>query len=238
MRAAASILILILALSPLVALADPPLRTVVYRYSVDEHGFTGAPNMHGYGVVTENGSSGLGGSTGTIRVDVISATSDGGLIVDVTQSIDRELRPLQTLRCAVYGRTEDVVCDQNLATTEAENILLMYLGRYFYEPVRVDAGGHWQTSPHFHDSQMTIANDFTVMKADGNAVTINVQRIEKGGGYYSKTQGTLLYDAALSVPDSIKLATTIQRSGDQGDMNAQLKLLSDSLASASGQTSH
>lgn len=238
MRAAASILILVLALSPLVALADKPVRTVVYRYSVDEHGFTGAPSASVYGAVSENGSSGLGGSTGTIRADVIRATDDGGLVVDVTQSIDRELRPLQTLRCAVYGRTEDVVCDQNIAPTEAENILLMYFGRYFYESSRVDAGGHWQTSPHFHDSQMTIVNDFAVSKADGNVLTLKVNRVEKGGGYYSKTQGTLVYDVGLSIPDSIKLATTIQRSGDQGDMNANLKLLSDSMAPASGQNSH
>jgi hypothetical protein len=47
-----------------------------------------------------------------------------------------------------------------------------------------------------------------------------------------------MYDAAQSVPKSIKLATTIQRSGDQGDMNAELNLASDSMAPASGQTSH
>ncbi len=223
---------------PVCARADAPLRTVVYHYSVDEHGFTGAPSASIYGAVSENGSSGLGGSTGTVRVDVMSATSDGGLVVDITQSIDRDLRPLQTLRCAVYGRTEDVVCDQNLATTEAENILLMYFGRYFYEASRVDAGGHWQTSPHFHDSQMAIVNDFTVSKADGNVLTIKVDRVEKGGGYYSKTQGTLVYDTARSVPDSIELATTIQRSGDQGDMDAKLKLLSDSMAPVGGQNSH
>lgn len=238
MKRGCTALVALLAFLPIVSRADTPLRTVVYHYSVDEHGFTGAPSMQGYGVVTENGSSGLTGSTGTIRVDVLKATDDGGLTVDVTQSIDRQMRPLQTIRCALYGRTQDVVCDQNLTATEVESVLLMYFGRFFYEPSRVDASGRWHTSPHFHDSQMAIDNDFTVAKMDGNVLTIRVGRIEKGGGYYSKTEGKLVYDIAMDVPDSIKLATSIQRSGDQGDMNVALQLISDSMAPVSGQTSH
>jgi hypothetical protein len=238
MRAAASIFVLLLALSPLVVRADAPLRTLVFHYSMDARGFSGAPSMHGYGIVSENGAAGTAGGTGTVRVDVVKATPDGGLVVDVTQSVDRELHPLQTVRCAVYGRTEDVVCDQNVGATSTETVLLTYLGRFFYEPSRVGSSGRWHTSPQIHDKNVQIDNDFTVANTSGSLLTIRIDRTERGGGYVATTQGTLLYDAAMEVPQSIKVAVGTQRSGEQGDMNVELKLLTDSMASASGQTSH
>lgn len=228
---------LLFAFAPAVAQADTPIRTVVYRYSMDARGFYGAPSIAG-GMVTENGAEGTTGGTGTVRVDVIKATPDGGLLVDVTQDIDRELKPLQTLRCAVYGRTQDVVCDQNLGATSSETVLLTYFGRYFYEPSRVDASGRWHTTPTIHDKGVQIDNNFTVTKTNGNQLTIAINRTEKGGGYEATTQGTLLYDAAMDVPDYIKVAASTQRSGEQGDMNVELKLTSDSMASQSGQSSH
>ncbi len=230
--------LLLLWICPLVARADGPLRTVVYHYSMDARGFFGAPSMHGYGIVTENGAAGTAGGTGTVRVDVINATPDGGLVVDVTQNVDRALHPLQTIRCAIYGRTQDVVCDQNIGPTSTETVLLTYFGRFFYEPSRVDSGGHWHTSPQIHDKNVLIDNDFTVTKTDGNVLSVKIARTEKGGGFVATTQGTMLYDSSLDVPEYIKVAVATQRSGEQGDMNVELKLQSDSMASASGQTSH
>ncbi|MBV8636485.1 MAG: hypothetical protein JO322_00230 [Candidatus Eremiobacteraeota bacterium] len=231
------VLAVLFALAPVAVHADTPLRTVVYRYSMDARGFFGAPSIQG-GMVTENGGSGTTGGTGTVRVDVVKATPDDGLLVDVTQNIDRELHPLQTLRCAIYGRTEDVVCDQNIGATSTETVLLTYFGRYFYEPSRVDSSGHWHTSPVIHDKGVQIDNDFTVTKKDGDLLTMHIDRIEKGGGYVATTQGSLVYDTAYEVPDYIKVAASTQRSGEQGDMNVELKLLSDSMAPRSGQSSH
>ncbi len=238
MSRAYALLVLVLALAPLCARADAPLRTVVYRYTMDARGFFGAPSTSVYGAVSENGAAGTAGRTGTIRVDVVKATSDGGLVVDVTQNIDRELHPLQTLRCAIYGRTEDVVCDQNVGATSTETVLLSYFGRYFYEPSRVDAAGRWHTSPQIHDKGVQIDNDFTVTKTDASLLTIKIARTEKGGGYMATTEGSLVYDTALDVPDAVHVAVTTQRSGEQGDMNVQLQLVSDSMAAQSGQTSH
>jgi hypothetical protein len=85
---------------------------------------------------------------------------------------------------------------------------------------------------------VTVDNDFSVSKTDGNQLTIKVARLEKGGGYVATTGGTLVYDTAYEVPDYLKVAVATQRSGEQGGMNVELKLLSDSMAAQSGQSSH
>lgn len=193
----------------------------------------------GGGAVAENGSMGSGSRTGTIRLDVIRATQDGGLVVDVTESIDRALHDLQTVRCAVYGKSQDVICDQNLNATPEEKVLLQYVGRMFYEPSYVDANGHWHTSPAvLVYKNMTIDNDYTVTKTDGNILTVKIDRSENGMQYRSQTDGSLIYDAALDIPDAIKIATTAQRSSGEGDMNVDLKLLKDSMAPATSQAAH
>lgn len=184
------------------------------------------------GAVVENGSIGSNARTGTIHLDVIRATPDDGLVVDVTEQIDRRLKDLQTVRCALYGKTQDVVCDQNLGITPEETVLLQYVGRFFYDPSAVDTSGQWQTIPKYTAyKNMTVDNRYTVVKTDGNLITVKIDRTEEGS-YTSKTDGTLLYNAALDIPDAINIATTAQHASGQGDMNVELKLLTDSMAPA------
>lgn len=242
MKAAYPLFALLLTLSPLVARADAPVRSVVYHFSYDSRGFSNNPSMGGGpfgGAVQENGSMGSGSRTGTIRLDVIGATRDGGLVVDVTESIDRALHDLQTDRCAVYGKSQDVVCDQNLHETPEETVLLQYVGRFFYNPSNVDANGHWHTTPQvLIYKNMQIDNNYTVTKTDGNVLTVKIDRSEKGVGYRSQTAGTLLYDASLDIPDAIKIATNAQHDSGEGDMNVDLKLLTDSMAAKTSQATH
>ncbi|MBV8636486.1 MAG: hypothetical protein JO322_00235 [Candidatus Eremiobacteraeota bacterium] len=241
MKAAYPLLALLFAGNPLVAHADASLRSVLYHFSMDSRGFSSSISMGGPygGNVEENGSMGSGSRTGTIRLDVIRATQDGGLVVDVTEQIDRRLKDLQTVRCAVYGKSQDVICDQNLSATPEETVLLQYVGRFFYDPAGVDASGQWHTSPKvLVYRNMTIDNQYTVTKTDGDILTVKIDRSEKGAAYSSKTDGTLLYDARLDIPDAVKIATTAQRASGEGDMNLELKLLTDSMAPATNQTSH
>ncbi|HET9030138.1 MAG TPA: hypothetical protein VFN49_08175 [Candidatus Aquilonibacter sp.] len=220
------------------ASAAGPIRTVVYRYSVESQGFAGSVSTGQGGAVSEDGSIGTAGSTGTVRADVVEATTDGGLVVDVTQTVDRALRPMQTVRCAVYGATQDVVCDQNLTITSAERVLLAYFGRFFYDPSRVGADGRFQIEPKVIPANMTIENDYTVKKKAGDDVTLDVHRLERTGAYQSTTDGSIVYNAARSVPESIVLDMRAVRSGSQSDMNVHLTMLSDSMAPAGGQNSH
>ncbi len=225
------LLLILLAFAAPSAVGAAPLRTLTYHFSFDARGFGSSIATTGNGAVIENGLAGTNSRSGSIRVDVIQATGDGGLVVDVTEHVDRDLHDLQTIRCAVYGGTQRVICDQNLHATSEETVLLQYLGRFFYDASKVDSSGHWHVSPPLYRG-FSVDNDYTIKKRDGNVLTISISRRESGGGYLATTDGTLIYDAAFDVPDSIKMSTSSQRAGGQGDMNVELKLLTDSMSNA------
>ena len=61
-------------------------------------------------------------------------------------------------------------------------------------------------------------------------ITIAVDREERNGGMRVSTTGTLVYDAAMDLPDSVKVAVARAGTGTQGDANVELRLVSDSMA--------
>jgi hypothetical protein len=214
--------------------ADAPIRTLVYQYSYDARGFSGESSAIG-GIASDT-RRGTASRTGEITVAVEAATSDGGLVIDISQTIDRTPRPLETIRCAIYGVTTEVVCDQNVPTTREETVLLSYLGRQFYDPSRLDPQGVWHTSPKVNFGKVSIVNTFKATKTDGNIVTISIDREERNGDFRATTTGTVLYDSAMDVPTSVRVATAGARTNGQGDMNVSLTLISDSMAKAAGAT--
>ncbi len=215
-----------------------PIRTVVYHFAVDSRGFGGSPSLSGHGTVLEGGAAGTASRTGQITVAVQQATADGGLVVDVTEMIDRQDKPLQTIRCAAYGVTSEAVCDLNVGATPEEHILLSYLGRGFLDPSRFDANGHWHTQPHVRSGTLEVNDDFTVTKVDGDAVTISLDHEERNGGYRSSMTGTMIYDDKMDLPDAVTAAMTTARGTGQSDMNIQLSLLSDSMAKPASPNPH
>jgi hypothetical protein len=217
------------------AQADAPIRTLVYQYSYDARGFGG--NGAAVGIINDRGN-GTASRTGEITVAVAAATQDGGLVVDVTQTIDRTPRPLETIRCALYGITTDVVCDQNVPPTREETVLLSYLGRQFYDASRLDPQAEWHTSPKVNFGTVSIQNTFQATKTDGSIVTIAVNREERNGDFRATTTGTVLYDTATEVPTSVRVAIAGTRTRSQGDANVSLTLVSDSMAKASSQNPH
>lgn len=218
----------------LASAADAPLRTMVYHFDFSQHSFGGSPAMGGPfgGTVVENGAAGTDGRSGTIEIQAIRATEDGGLVVDVTEHIDRSQIPAQKVRCAVYGDSGDVICDQNFSPTDEERVLLTYIGRFFYNPAKVDANGTWTGAPSRLRSSYKVTNTYRVTKTDGSLLTIAVDHQEKGFGFEVQTTGTVVYDSALEIPHSIDLSTSAVNSGNQGDAKADLTLLSDSMAAS------
>jgi hypothetical protein len=214
--------------------AGPP-RTLVYRYSYEEHAFGNSASDSRQGM-QENTQSASTSRSGQVTVNVLGPAEDGGWVVAVSQTIDRQAQPLQTVQCSVYGHTTDIVCE-GLRPTPEEIALLDFLGRFFWEPGRLDAKSHWHTSPLVH-GQLTIDNDFTVTKTEGNVVTLGVNRRESGGGYLATYAGTARYDTAAGIPERIDLSVATQGSDSQGDAHIQLKLVSDSMAQSSGTNSH
>jgi len=225
-----------LAMSVCTALASPSgnadaLRTMVYHYSVNANGFGKVPGTAGVQLLYDNGvGSTSGARSGQITVTAVQATSEGGLVVDVAETVDRAAKPLQTIRCAIYGASTDVICDQNVGATIEEQMLLTFLGRQFLDASRLDAKGHWTAVPRVKSGALYLQNDFTVSNVDGKKATIQVDRQERNGGYRSSTSGTVVYDAGMDVPGSIKLKTRVTVSGGDADVNLDCELLSDSMA--------
>jgi hypothetical protein len=209
-----------------------PIRVLVYHFSVDAHGFWSTRGVANGGVVRfGTGSTTLGG-TGTLTVNVDSATRDGGLVVDVTEHMDRVDHNFQTVRCAVYGASGRVICDQNLekdGDVPAETtMLLTYLGRKFLDPSRLDANDHWQVKQV--DETDTVTADYTVTKMDGDVVTISVDQEERDGPFRSSMTGTLQYDAKLTNLNKAHLVTDAADGGDSGGSIVDFQLVSDSFA--------
>jgi hypothetical protein len=227
----------LLAALPLPGHADP-IRTMVYHFNMDARGFGGAPGLSGHGTVNEGGMFSTDAASGKITAQVQEATQDGGLVVDLTEMVDRADKPRQTIRCAVYGATSDFVCSQDVPVTNEERVLLAYLGRQFFDSSRLDDKRHWQSAPKIRTGALDIKNDYTVTNVDGNVLTIAVDREERNGGFRVSTTGTLIYDAAMDLPDSINVAVASSGTSGQASMNIKLDLLSDSMAKTGSQNPH
>lgn len=224
----AFLLVAVLAAAPLSAGAAP-LRTIVYRYSSAMNGFSGGgtDGVHGNVVNTEIDS---GGSDGTITVQVQAAAADGGLVIDVTQAVDRSLRPLQAVRCAVYSDPNVVACSPGLEPTSEENTLLSYLGRTFYDPARLDAKNHWQMRVALNGGKGSLVSDVTAQPGPGDDVTLSVTRVMKNWGYERTTTGSLIYDPKMQIPDSGRFESDVQDGGNVGHSTLEFHLVSDSFA--------
>jgi hypothetical protein len=222
--------------SALSAAQTPPLRVLVYRFSIDEHAFgtyQGSGYVNGHGVSRTATSSATLGASGTITVNVLRAAGDGGLVIDAIEHVDHADRDQQAIRCAVYGSPQGVFCDQNLVAageqTNEVTAVLMYMGRGFYNSSLLDAKRHWQTTVEFNDGHGQVTCDYIVTKADGPLVDIALSRVLRDGPYETTTTGTVVYDPSMTIPRNAHLVTT--GAGGSSDLHGStidFQLLSDS----------
>jgi hypothetical protein len=223
--------LMLLAVSMPLAAGAAPIRTLVYAFTYDARGFSNGSSMSATGAVSDSFGNGHAARSGKITVSVIEATPDGGLVVDVDEVIDRRLHPLQTVRCALYGTTADVICDQHVGQTAEEDAVLTFLGRGFYDPAHLDAKQSWQTSPRLHESgEISITDTFTVQKSDADMVTLDIDKEEKYAGSYWKESGTVIYDPGHLDARSVRIIGN----GPRSDLNVSADLVSDSMAPAAG----
>jgi hypothetical protein len=218
------------------ACADP-IRTLVYRYAITMNNMSGMTGMGSGGNLSYSEALDTDGSRGEMVVQVQAATKDGGLVVDVHEQIDNQPHPTQSIRCAVYSDPNDVICDQNLHASAAETALLSYLGRYFYDPTRLDAANHWRIFEPLNNGTASVTTDLTVKsvtatKNDGQLLDISLHRVLKDGPYLSDTTGSLTYDPKMDIPTAGHLVTDIQTGGSFGGSVINFHLLQDSFAAA------
>jgi hypothetical protein len=185
-----------------------PLRHLVFTFSVDTGGVAESHyNGIGNGVETSSGvgaSSLSEGGHGTMTVDVFSITADGALNVQISEFVQNEPRPRQTYACTVYGNTA-VVCPSVPAPSEAEWVLLSYLGRSFVDAAPWDANHHWQRKEN--GNGYVLVEDFT-MTGPSDAKSVPVHETKKieihNAGFDTRTEEVnISYNRAMEVPDSI-----------------------------------
>lgn len=213
----------VLSAAPAAPAVARPLRTL--RFTVDvrvtEIRATPGEALHGTrpvvlvkGRMTGGGSStGTGSSertvgatlkaTGSIDVDVISATDDAGLVVDVAENALERMRP--TVRI-VLGPDGALFYDpKNAANLSEEEIAVVrWLARGFYGDHPTDPGTAWTVdqSANGHvdiEHYRVVAHDVH----DAHNVTLDYALEEKvpgATGYAAWREGSLVYDTALIVP--------------------------------------
>jgi hypothetical protein len=190
-------------------------------------------------------SSGMGGAamsqggTGTMMVDVLSVTPDQALQVQISETVVGEPRARSSYICTVYGNTT-VSCPDNASPSQAEWVLLSFLGRRFVDGAPWDSNGRWSRTQDTPQYKMT--QQFT-KTATADSAIVNIVENKKmtlhNGGYSSQTQDSrVAYNVALEVPVSVKGEITTQSASDSAHMTVDLKLKSDSWAPDATPSAH
>jgi hypothetical protein len=206
--------------------APAPLRHVVYRVAVSY-----AIPVQGQSYAGTSSRVLATGGEGTITIDVLELANDGGMVVRASLQGDHQVRPRETVTCAVYD--DRVICPSGAEVSLPLNVLLSLLGRHFYDPTSIKPDGTWTTG--YEDGTVTLSTRFTRKTPDGvNPVTIDehtdvTPKKSLGAAWYSDAQIT--YDAAMSLPDRVHdVATSKSRGGGTKWTTIDLTLLADSFA--------
>jgi hypothetical protein len=214
-------------------LPSKPLRHLEYAFSVDYQSTgnaqTGAIGTNGSGIVQTGGS---GGRRGTLTADVMGIGSDGGMIVRTSELLEARPRASQQFLCVVYGDMR-VVCPPNLDVTDAENVLMQFLGRGFYDPALLDANGRWQRKKD--NKTVAYVSDLTAKDpGDGKPLQIYVHtEVTSDNGAFANwhEEARLTYDPRLEVPIAIRdVAIQAARGNRETQTMMDFQLTKDSFA--------
>jgi hypothetical protein len=213
--------------------AGKPLRHLEYNFTVDHQGMREYHfNGIGSGVKTSNGVGGIAssdGGHGTMNVDVLSLASDGALVVRISEAVYLEAHARQPYTCTVYGNTA-VLCPSVPAPSEAEWVLLSYLGRQFVDAAPWDAQSHWQRKAE--TAQYSLQEDFTLSDTgDGKRVMIHEAKkmeIHDGGFTTQAEDVSITYDRSMEVPDAVHDDLVATGGGGSGHSSFDFQLAKDS----------
>jgi hypothetical protein len=130
------------------------------------------------------------------------------------------------------GYDERVLCPEGPAPSEAEFVLLSYLGREFVDGAPWDAQNHWQRA--YKNGSFAIVEDFVTSDVgDGKRVKIHEKKKSEvhSVGFGSQTDEVdIMYDRSMAVPDTIH-DDAVSATGDStGHATFDFQLNKDSLA--------
>ncbi|HEY0380914.1 MAG TPA: hypothetical protein VGC72_01815 [Candidatus Elarobacter sp.] len=139
-------------------------------------------------------------ATGSIDVDVLSATDDAGLVVDVSENALQRTRPKVRIVLGPDGAIFfDPKEERNLS--EEEIAVVRWLARGFYGDHPTDPGTAW-TVDQSANGHVDLEH-YRVVARDAHNVTLDYALEEKlpgAAGYAATREGSLVYDTALIVP--------------------------------------
>jgi len=139
-------------------------------------------------------------SASSITVDVIQATDDAGLLVDIAEDAPKRARP--KVRVGVAGDGTLLYDPKDASNlSEEEMAVIRWLARGFYGDHPTEIGTAWivdQSSGSHTDIER-----YRVLAHDASRVTLGYaleERTTVAGGYAGTREGSLVYDTAMVVP--------------------------------------
>jgi hypothetical protein len=173
---------------------------------------------------------------GSIVVEVLQATGDAGLVVDVAENAADRTRP--KVRVAI-GQDGTILYDPKDVggLTEEELAVARWLARGFFGDHPTETGTAWTVDQS--TAGRTDLERYKVVAHEGQRVTLDYTLDEKVAGvtgYEATRAGSLVYDTSLVVPLKATFATESRRqvgsAYDTTRTNVALTLISDSFATA------
>lgn len=225
--------------------ASKPLRHLDYKFTDDFEGVVGSEfnaignafpgageNVAGTSSGVSNTSASMGGR-GTMSVDILSVTPDGALAVKISEQVENEAHPGQSYTCTVYGSTA-VACPSVPAPSQAEWVLLSYLGRQFVAGAPWDAQRHWQRKQD--TPRYLLVEDFTLTDATNDKRTLIREKKKMSlhnGGFGSQTEDIdITYDQTMEVPTAVHDEVQIVGTAGSAHGTYDFHLTGDSFAKA------
>jgi hypothetical protein len=164
--------------------------------------------------VTGSGDQRSGASLttkGSITIDVLQATEDAGLVVDVAEDAADRVRPKVRVGISSDGA---LFYDPTNAPklSEEEIAVIHWLGRGFYGDHPTTVGTSWivDQSGNGH----TDIERYEVMAIAASHVTLGYaleQRMTLSSGYNGTREGSLVYDIAMVVPIKASFESVARR---------------------------
>jgi hypothetical protein len=164
---------------------------------------------------------------GTIQIDVVAATADGGLVVDVRQKPGGR-EPFVRVAIAADGTLS---YDERLQLTSEQGQLLKLFGRNVIGPAVRQAGDTWQIVRVPPDTKDDAS--FRIVEVPGPENEL-IEITESEGDHAKigsdSMHGTVRYDPTLSVPTSASFAIERGSAMKPTKMTIDLTLVEDSFA--------
>ncbi|HTD37792.1 MAG TPA: hypothetical protein VK669_09775 [Candidatus Limnocylindrales bacterium] len=182
----------------------------------------------------EGHTSGGMSAQGSITIDVLEATDDAGLVVEIAEDAPKRERPKVKVGIAADGTLfYDAANYDNL--TEEELAVVRWLGRSFYGDHPKEVGTAWTVDQSTNGH--TDIERYRVLARDDARVTLDYaleERTSSVGGFAGTRAGSIVYDTVMILPVKVSFESVARRQLGQSyntlRTSIRLTLTADSFA--------